>query len=88
MAIKNGSGIVTLGESRQALCLEAVLELEALCESLPGLVPEGMECISGPHNALKHIAKRMRSLTGVLVVGLADPNFEIASLKRVVNGTH
>lgn len=88
MEIKNRNGVVTLSEYRKAVCVEAVLELEALCEALPGLVPVDVGGISGPHNALRHIAKRMLSLTGALVVGLGDPSFETASLERVVHGTH
>lgn len=88
MEIKIRNGVVTLSESRQAACVDAVLELEALCEALPGLVPADMKSISGPHNALPYIAKRMLSLTGALVVGLVDPDIETAYLKRVVHGTH
>lgn len=83
MITLNENGTVTLSESRQAACIDAVLELESLCAVLPKLAPETGYAI-GLHHAVRAIAKRMEQLTGALVVGLVDPSFDTALLDEII----
>lgn len=81
---KNGS--VTLSKARLMVCLEATWELEVLAFLLPTLVPNIDEA-HGAHHAVRGIAGRLVSLTGVLAGALWDEVEKTGDLERIVLAT-
>lgn len=76
------SDVVTLSKSRHDICMEAVIELDALCRLLPDLVH--VEDDHVPHMVVRGIAGRMLRLANVLMAGIDDRQVDVADLRRRV----
>ena len=79
------STFVQLDERRQAVCMDAAIELETIARVLPSLVPNDGEGVHGQHYAVRAMAGRVLRLASVLMSGLGDESVSTAHLERVLN---
>lgn len=76
---------VQLDERRQAACMDAAIEVEAIARALPGLVPNGSESVHEQHYLVRAMAGRLLRLASLLMSGLSDDAVSTAHLERVLN---
>jgi hypothetical protein len=76
---------VTLSQARHRLCLEAIWEIEALCTSLPAIVP--LEGHASPALVMRGITERIVGLSNALLSALDDEMETDVRLARRIMGT-
>lgn len=82
LRIDRETEVFMLSKSRHDICMEAVIELDALCRILPDLVH--VEGDHEPHMVVRGIAGRMLRLANVLIAGIDDRGVDVADLRRRV----
>ncbi len=84
MLTEHKDGSMTMSKDRALVCFECVWELEALANTLPGIVPMSTEGRNDRHFAVRSTAGRIKQLAGVLMACLGDSAEEASQLHDLV----